>query len=62
MRNKIISLSQRLQENEEKTGHLNEEVEKLKTENIKLTTDVKIIRNEQSEVLHSLYSLEKKNA
>jgi hypothetical protein len=38
-----------------------EEIEKLKTENIKLGTDVKIIRNEHSEILHSLYSLEKKN-
>jgi hypothetical protein len=41
---------------------LEEEVEKLKTENLKLSTDVKIIRGEHSEILHTLYQLEKKNS
>ena len=50
-----------MDENEDKTKVLEEEVERLKTENVKLSTDVKIIRSEHSEILHSLYSLEKKN-
>lgn len=41
---------------------MEEEIDKLKTENIKLSTDVKIIRNEHTEILHSLYSMEKKNS
>lgn len=62
MKNKILSLNNRLKDNEEKTKDLKDEVERLKTDNLKLTTDVKIMRNEQSEVLHSLYTLEKKNS
>ena len=41
---------------------MEDEIDKLKTENVKLGTDVKIIRNEHTEILHSLYSMEKKNS
>lgn len=54
-------MQSKLGENEDKTKEMEVEVDKLKTENLKLSTDVKIIRNEHSEILHSLYSLEKKN-
>ena len=33
----------------------------LKTENLKLVTDMKILRNEHQEVLNSMFSLERKN-
>ena len=46
MKNKVLSLHNRLKENEEKTKNLKEEVERLRTDNVKLTTDMKIIRNE----------------
>ena len=36
-------------------------MEKLKTENIKLLTDIKVIRSEHSEILHTVVSIEKKN-
>jgi hypothetical protein len=55
-------LIERLDNNEDKTRSLEEEVERLKTENVKLTTDVKIIRSEHGDILHSLYALEKKNS
>lgn len=41
---------------------LEKQVERLKTENLKLTTDVKIIRNEHSEILHKIVGLDRKNA
>lgn len=62
MKNKILQMQQRLDTGEDKTKTLEEEVEKLKTENVKLATDVKIIRSEHSEIMHTLYSLEKKNS
>ena len=34
---------------------------RLQAENVKQSTDVKILRNEHSEMLHSIYNLEKKN-
>ena len=62
MKNKILSLQTKLKDNEDRTANLQDDMEKLKVENVKLTTDVKIIRSEQSEILHTLYSLEKKNS
>ncbi|CDW78098.1 UNKNOWN [Stylonychia lemnae] len=61
MKNKILQLQQSLAQNEEKTNNLESQVDKLKTENLKLTTDVKIIRNEHSEILHKLVNIDKKN-
>jgi septal ring factor EnvC (AmiA/AmiB activator) len=55
-------MQSRLTDNEEKCRALESEVDKLRIENVKLNTDVKIIRNEHSEILHSLYTLEKKNS
>lgn len=52
----------KLSESEDKYRSIEDEVQMLKTENIKVSTDVKIIRNEHSEILHSLFSLEKKNS
>ena len=62
MKNKMIQLQQRLTNQEEKTQELESTVSKLKTENVKLSTDVKIIRNEHTEILHSIFNLDKKNA
>ncbi len=58
----MMQMQNRLNGQEEKTKSLEDLVEKLKTENLKLSTDVKIIRNEHSEILHSLFNLEKKNS
>ena len=57
----MLELVTRQSEVEETNKYLQEQVEKLKTENVKVMADMKIMRSEQSEVLHSLYSLEKKN-
>ena len=46
MKNKILQLQSALKSNEDKTTNLQDEMEKLKVENVKLTTDVKIIRSE----------------
>jgi hypothetical protein len=62
MKTKMMQMQNRLNGQEEKTKSLEDLVEKLKTENLKLSTDVKIIRNEHSEILHSLFNLEKKNS
>lgn len=34
----------------------------MRTENLKLTTDMKVIRNEYQEVLNSMFTLERRNA
>ena len=36
-------------------------MEKLKTENVKLMTDIKVMRSEHSEIMHTVVSIEKKN-
>ena len=41
-------------------SHILYKVEKLKTDNIKLNSDLKIMRNDHSELLHAVFSLEKK--
>eukprot|EP00347_Sterkiella_histriomuscorum_P010150 403377411 len=61
MKNKLLQLQQTVIMNEEKTQVLESNVDKLKTENLKLTTDIKIIRNEHSEILHKLISIDKRN-
>ncbi len=58
----MLNMQGRMSDNEEKCRLLESEVDKLRIENVKLTTDVRIIRNEHSEILHSLYTLEKKNS
>lgn len=40
---------------------LEEIVHKLQVENTQLKTDVKIIRNEHNEMIHTIYNLDKKN-
>ena len=37
------------------------QVKELKDENLKLSTDIKVIRSEHSEMAHTIYSLEQKN-
>jgi hypothetical protein len=36
-------------------------VDVLKTENLKLTTDVKLIRNEHQELINTMFSMERKH-
>lgn len=40
---------------------LNKKVARLQDENTALNADVKVIRNEHSEMVHKVYELEKKN-
>ena len=61
MKQKVFTMQTRMSENDEKTKYLQEEIEVLKTDNVKLSSDMKIIRGEHSEMLHTLYSMEKKN-
>jgi hypothetical protein len=45
---------------DEKVASLELEVEHLKRENLKLTTDVKVIRNEQMEMVNQLFVNERR--
>lgn len=47
--------------NEDRAIGLERQVDKLKNENLKLSTDIKIIRNEHSEILHKVVNLDRKN-
>ncbi len=57
----VIQLQTKVGLQEEKIHSLESEVDALKTENLKLTTDVKLIRNEHQELINTLFALERKN-
>jgi predicted mannosyl-3-phosphoglycerate phosphatase (HAD superfamily) len=38
------------------------DIDQIKTENLKLTTDMKILRNEHQEVLNQMFGLERRNS
>ena len=61
MKSKINSLIENLKVTDEKIARLEFEVKRLTQENTKLTTDMKILRDEHTEVLHQLFSIDKKN-
>ncbi len=44
-----------------KSTYLEQQVDKLKADNVKLTTDIKVIRSEHSEIMHSVVTIEKRN-
>lgn len=52
MKSKINSLIQKAKATDEKVDRLESEVDKLTQENTKLTADMKILRDEHTEVLH----------
>lgn len=59
MKNKMMKLERELEMSERQREANEEQISNLKTENIKLTSDIKIIRNDHSELLHNVYQLEK---
>jgi len=61
MKTKMSSVVGRVQETEERTKSLEAQVDRLTAENIKLTADMKILRDEHTEVLHNLFIFERKN-
>ena len=54
-------MQNKMSEHLENIDALNSKVNRLQDENIKLNSDIKVIRTEHSEMLHTVYSLEKKN-
>ena len=48
-------------ESEEKIGSLEGMVDRLFAENVKVNADMKILRDEHTEVLHSIFAYERKN-
>ena len=62
MKSKINSLIQKAKATDEKVARLDSEVDRLTNENTKLTAEMKILRDEHTEVLHQLFSMDKKNA
>ena len=61
LRKTVMSLQTKLSEQSERIHSLENEVDILKTENLKLTTDVKLIRNEHQELINTMFSLERKH-
>ena len=61
MRKKFIEMHDQMQTYEKSISQLDGEVKKLGNENLKLNTDIKVIRNEHSEVIHTVHNLKKKN-
>ena len=59
---KINILLTKQKESDEKIASLEKTVDKLFAENVKINTDMKILRDEHTEVLHSMFQYEKKNS
>ena len=61
MRKKFGDILEKMQVYDRSFLAMNKQIDKLQSENIKLTSDIKVIRNEHTEMVHSVYKLEKKN-
>jgi hypothetical protein len=61
MRKKFVEMQGNMASHVENITVLNDKIGGLQDENIKLNSDVKVIRTEHSDVLHAVYGLEKKN-
>ena len=61
MKVKINHLMNAQRESEQRIQTLESTVGRLDAENIKLKTDMKIMRDEHTEVLHAMFSFEKRN-
>ncbi|CDW81628.1 UNKNOWN [Stylonychia lemnae] len=62
MKSKMIQMQRQINNNEEKTQSLEELCNKLKTDNVKLVTDMRLIGKEQTELIQRVHYLERKNA
>lgn len=60
MKVKLMSLIDCQMTSDEKITRLEREVTRLAQENTKLNTDMQILRDEHTEVLHQLFNLERK--
>jgi uncharacterized coiled-coil DUF342 family protein len=58
MRKKFGEMHHNMSDYQENIKTLNQQVSQLKNENIKLNSDIKVIRNEHSEMVHTVYKLE----
>ena len=61
MKIKINNLLTKQRESEEKISSLEGMVDRLFAENVKVNADMKILRDEHTEVLHSIFAYERKN-
>ena len=60
LRKTVVCLQTKISEQNEKINFLENEMDQMKTENLKLTTDVKLIRNEHQELINTMFSIERK--
>jgi hypothetical protein len=60
LKEKIIRMQQRLDESEDERARLENHLEVVKTENVKFVSDIKIMKNEHSEIMHTMSNIEKK--
>ena len=60
MKEKIIKLQQKFDQSEKDKENLEKQFEIIKTENVKFVSDIKIMRGEHSEIMHTMANLERK--
>lgn len=58
---KINGLLKHQRDADEKMGSLQKEIDHLKSENVKVTADMKVLRDEHTEVLHTMFKFERRN-
>ena len=61
MRKKFGEMHSQMSEDQGSIKALMSQVKELKDENLKLNTDIKVIRNEHSEMAYTVHRLEQKN-
>jgi len=62
MKKKFLEMQTSMSEHLDNIATLNARVARLQDENTVLNADVKVIRNEHSEMVHKVFDLEKKNS
>ena len=62
MKQKINSLITKAKTTDEKVSRMEAQIAKLTSDNTKLSADMTILRDEHTEVLHQLFTMDKRNA
>jgi archaellum component FlaC len=60
LKEKLIKMQQKLDDSERDKERLENQLETIKTENVKFISDIKIMKSEHSEIMHTMSTIERK--
>ena len=61
LKKKVLDLTRRLDKSETNQSDMKVHVDQMRSDNIRMATDMKMMKDEQGEMLHTIYRLEKAN-